>query len=142
MRFFSFFTKPDPIEDSVLGVLTFSHNEWEGKLDLPVGEIGLAIHGDKNGPDKFARDYAVTIRSQIPDLWIAAVGFAREKLREWGWEQEIDPADFELSTVAVHARNSFDGGHLSFWFWFRPDEEGSFYVSFRDERPFYFHRDS
>ena len=142
MTFFSFLKKPEPINDSDLGVLTYLSSEWEGTLDLPIGESKLAIYGDKKGPDKFARDYALSIRPQIPDLWAAAIEFSRRKLREQGWQHEINAADFELSTVAVHRRNSFDGGHLSFWFWFRPDEEGLFYVSFRDEEPFYFHRDS
>ena len=142
MNLLSFLKKPDPVEDSDLGILVFSYSEWEGKLELPMGEITLAIHGNKKGPDEFARDYAVTIRPQIPELWAAAIEFSRQKLQEWGWEQEINGEDFQLSTVAVHKRNSFDGGHLSFWFWFRPDEEGSFYVSFRDEKPYYFHRDS
>lgn len=142
MKLFSFLKNPEPISHSDLGVLKYSHSEWEGKLSLPPGEVGLAIHGNKKAPDQFARDYAVTIRCQIPELWVAAKEFSREKLTEWGWEYEIDTADFQLSTVAVHKRNSFDGGHLSFWFSFRPDEDGSYYVSFRDEKPFHFHRDS
>ncbi len=49
--------------------------------------------------------------------------------------------DFLLEMISIHKEHSFDGGHLVFWFDVRPDPNGSYYVSFRHEHPFFLHRD-
>lgn len=142
MGLFSFLKKPDPIDDADLGRLSYQANEWCGNIELPTGLVELAIAGDKKGLDPFARSYWIRKESDIPQLWNDAVAFSKEKLEEWGWADEIEIDKFDLLAVAVHREKSFDGGHLSFWFEYRPDENGSYYVSFRDEKPFNFHRDS
>jgi hypothetical protein len=142
MNIFSFFRKPAPIDDSELGQLIFSANEWIGTTKFMNGVTNLAIAGDKGGPNSFARRYFLAIREDLPRLWQRAIEFSAARLQTMGVDQEVLPEHFELSTIAVHREKSFDGGHLSFWFFLSFDDEGTYYVSFRGEDPYYLHRDS
>ena len=51
---FSFFKKPEPIENDDLGTLSYQDSEWVSELRLPHGDAELAIDGDRKGPDTYA----------------------------------------------------------------------------------------
>lgn len=141
MGLFDLFKTPEPIDDPDLGSLSYEHRYWAGRATFPFGEVEMSIDGDKKGLDPFARRYWLQTRARFPQLWDSAISFSLEKLAEWGWGRGFDRAHFAPWSVSVHRERSFDGGHLVFWFSISIDEDGAYYVSFRDEKPYYFHRD-
>ena len=104
--------------------------------------IEVSIFGNREKPDEFSKKYWLNQKNHINDLWFNAIDFSKKIFEEKFNIHNSSNSDFILDSICIHKENSFEKGHLSFWFNFKPDLNGSFYVSFINEKPNLLHRDN
>ncbi|MCO7222727.1 hypothetical protein [Pleionea sp. CnH1-48] len=139
---FGLFKKIEPVEIDGVGTLAFKDSSWDANFQLDDREIEISFDGDESGPDEFAISYYLKMKPKLSDSWKLAKEFTLVKLNEMSAPWGVNDSQFSLKGIVFHRENSFDKGHLSFWFDIIEDSNGSYYVSFVDEKPNYLHRDS
>jgi len=142
MAVFSFFRRNSSLLDDDLGAIEYEDGSWLFKTHVNSTSIEVSIFGSKKEPDNFSKQYWLNQKKHINDLWNEAIKFSIKFFEEEYGIYNSSNVDFVLDSICIHKENSFDKGHLSFWFNYSPDLNGSFYVSFINEKPNYLHRDN
>lgn len=125
-----------------LGTFKYQNRAWESQQCIDGLDVDVSIDGSKKELDEFAASYWKNIRPKVSQFWNDAVLFSLQELKNRKASLSPDKSDFKLNAVSIHKENSFDGGHLAFWFDIESDPQATYYVSFVGEIPSHFHRDS
>lgn len=139
---FNWFGKSRIINIKDLGDFQFREQEWFGCLNIENKRVEIAIDGNRKSPDEFAVEYLKKKSKCFLDFWNKAILFTQTELEIKETNFDLSKDNFSLSAISVHKENSFDDGHLVFWFNIDSDSNGNYYVSFRNELPNYLHRDN
>ena len=142
MNFFKMFRRNSEINDPDIGKLSYDNKSWVFPFKLNQVEIEVSIDAKNKELDKFAKSYWLNIQPEIENFWKAAIQFTLQELEKWETPFIAKSLDFKLNSISIHREHSFENGHLTFWFDIKSDLNGTFYVSFINEKPSSLHRDS
>ena len=142
MNIFNFFGRKTELIDGKLGRIEYDDNSWAFQMSVGSSLIDVSIDGSKEKPDEFAKQYWLSQKEHISDLWLKAINFSKKFFEENFEHHNSLNSNFTLDAISIHKEKSFDKGHLVFWFHYQEDLNGSYYVSFINEEPNHLHRDN
>ena len=136
---FNFLRKKNKVDILNIGTFSFDGKNWYGMFPFKGNSIELSLDGAKSKPDDFAVEYLKKHFENLEDYWNLAKKFTIEEFAER--ETKVRNNEFKICSISIHKKNSFDNGHLVFWFEIESDVSGGYYVSFINEKPNFLHRE-
>lgn len=136
------FNRSKKVVVNEFGEFKYEHSNWISSLKFGVDDIELEIAGDKDGLDTFAENYWRKIEPNMEKYWLSVIDFSLSQMKKLNYPFFPSKEEFVLNAISIYKENSFDRGHLAFWFDVLVDNNATYYVSFIDEVPVNLHRDT